>query len=469
MKTCKINISEINIFKSRLDGNYHLSDAQIVKKMIAASPWPLTTIGKVSNRIWHPTRWKRVYVGNPSSGVTLLGSAAMLKSDLSGEKLVSKKYTEDLQDKLLNSDWILISCSGTIGNCVFTNNQYLGKLASQHIIRINPKNIIKGGFIYAYLSSKFGYVMLTQGTAGSVIQHIEPEYVEAIEIPNFPLDFQEKIDRMIKEASQLRDKASQMLKDAEKIFKQKSNLEDLKPEDYNYFGTHSFNRKITSYKKNISEIGSITFNAFNHSEKIEKIKQRISNSVKLSEILLGNTTFSTGSFPRVEVKAPNGVMLINQTDAFDNIIKGKNISLRKVNLTNLVEYGEVIVAGVGTLGENESFCRTLFANEDFEGQLISGEFIRMKTNDKVPSGYLFTWLNSDYGFRFIRHIHTGTKLCRPIPKLFLEIPIPILKKEEMDEIDRLVKAAHTKRHKANKLELEAISLVECEIEKWTKE
>lgn len=48
-------------------------------------------------------------------------------------------------------------------------------------------------------------------------------------------------------------------------------------------------------------------------------------------------------------------MLINQSDIFDTVIKGKYISKRNVNLSNLVEYGEVLIAGVGTLGENETF------------------------------------------------------------------------------------------------------------------
>ena len=159
-------------------------------------------------------------------------------------------------------------------------------------------------------------------------------------------------------------------------------------------------------------------------------------------------------------------MLINQSDIFDTIIKGKYISKRGVKTNNLVEYGEVLIAGVGTLGENETFCRAIFANEDLEGQLVSGEFIRMKTNENIPSGYLFTWLNSDYGFRLLRNIQAGTKLCRPIPKLVLEIPVPIIEHDSMSEIDRLVRDAHTKRHQANQMEIKAISMVEQEIEKW---
>ena len=132
----------------------------------------------------------------------------------------------------------------------------------------------------------------------------------------------------------------------------------------------------------------------------------------------------------------------------------------------MVEYGEVLIAGVGTLGENETFCRAIFANEDLKGQLISGEFIRMKTNDMIPSGYLYTWLSSDYGFRFLRNIQAGTKLCRPIPKLLLELPVPIIDKEDMLRIDSLVREAHTKRHQANQMESKAIRMVEEEIEKW---
>ena len=158
-------------------------------------------------------------------------------------------------------------------------------------------------------------------------------------------------------------------------------------------------------------------------------------------------------------------MLINQSDIFDSIIKGKYISKRNVKLSNLVEYGEVLIAGVGTLGENETFCRTIFANEDLVGQLVSGEFIRMKTNN-IPSGYLYAWLSSDYGFRLIRSLQTGTKLCRPKPRIVLEIPVPVIEKEQIEEIDRIVKEAHTKHYKANCLERKAISMVEQEIEKW---
>ena len=180
MKCSSINITEVRSMAKRLDAPVHLSDGVMANRLIESSPYGYMTIGDVSSRIWHAGRWKRVYVNKRENGIILLGSSAILKSNLEDEKLISRKYTDDIEDKRLKKGWILISCSGTIGNCAFTNAQHAEKLASQDVIRINPNNILRPGIIYAYLASKYGYSMLTQGTFGSVIQHIEPENVKAI-------------------------------------------------------------------------------------------------------------------------------------------------------------------------------------------------------------------------------------------------------------------------------------------------
>jgi hypothetical protein len=250
---------------------------------------------------------------------------------------------------------------------------------------------------------------------------------------------------LIIDATQKRIEANRLLEEAEKKLYIYTKLPQLTTENYDYFGVRSNNRNVSYFSKSISKIDTTTINAFNHSYRIEKTKELIRetcNTITLEEMLDANKLFSTGSFPRVEVNPPNGIMLINQKDIFNTIIKGKRISKRKVNTDNLLEYGEVLIAGVGTLGENEAFCRTIFANEEF------------------------AWLSSDYGFRLIRNTQTGTKLCRPIPRLLLQIPVPILDNSQMEEIDKLVKKAHTLYHLSNNNENQAISLVENEIALW---
>lgn len=469
MKVSTINIKNVRSARLRTDASYHLSEGQIVQKDIVSSPYPLMQIKDVSNDIFIGNRAKRIYVSSIEHGIPFLSSSDILKGDLEHVKLASKKYTPEIDRMLLQKGWTLISRSGTIGNCAFANAKHAQKLASEDVIRLVPNNILRGGLVYAYLASKYGHSLLTQGTFGAVIQHIEPDFVGSLPIPHFPETFQEEVDDLMQGASRLREEATDELNEAEKILKEAAKLRDLTPEDYDYYGLNNSGRKVSCFIRKRKDIDTTTINAFNHSERIRNTKASITcPTVPLKEVLHGGDTFSSNSCPSIEVKPEHGVMFINQKDIFDNIVKGKWISKRNISLDKLVEYGEVIVACDGTLGENELFCRALFANEDLQGALISTHFIRMKTNEKVPSGYLYIWLNSDYGFRFIRNCQAGTKLCHPIPKMFLEIPVPIVEKETMEEIDKMVKDAYTKRYLANCNECKAISLVEQEIESWNK-
>ena len=469
MRTSYINIKDVHTSNLRTDASFHLSEGQEVQRFIANSPYPLLPISKVAKDIFIGNRAKRVYVKKASHGIPFLSSSDILRADLNNLKLASTKYTPDIERMKLQKGWTLISRSGTIGNCAFANAKHAQKLASEHVIRLWPNNILRGGLVYAYLASKYGHSLLTQGTFGAVIQHIEPAFVGSILIPSFPESFQKEVDDLIQESARLREEAADMLSEAERLLKTSANLRDLTPEDYDYFGPRGAGREVSCFVRKRKDITTTTFNAFNLSERIRKTRAAMTCTTRpLREVLFWGDTFSTGSFPRVEVKEGHGVMLINQKDIFDTIIKGKYISKRGVKTDNMVEYGEVLIAGVGTLGENETFCRVIFANEDLVGQLVSGEFIRMKVNNEIPSGYLFVWLSSDYGFRFLRGIQAGTKLCRPIPKLVLDIPVPIISPDIVNEIDQLVKEAHTKRYEANENERKAIRMVEEEIEKWNK-
>lgn len=424
-------------------------------------------LGTHVSSIFRPGIFKRIFVENKDFGRQYFTASDMMTSNpLHFAKLLSNKLTSNMDYMSVHDNYILVSCAGTIGNIRLIDKILDNSIASQDIIRVIPNNY-DYGFVYAYLKTPTVYNYLQSLIYGSVVSRIEPEAVFNIPYPKLANSIITDVHNLIVESVSLREEASKELSFASQLIKSYAGLDSLVQEDYDYYGPRTSKRQVSCFIRNRKDIDSITINAFNHSERIRKtIKKIFCQTVRLKEILENHDVFTTGSFPRVEVKEGNGIMLINQSDIFDSIIKGKYISKRNVKLSNLVEYGEVLIAGVGTLGENETFCRTIFANEDLVGQLVSGEFIRMKTNDKVPSGYLYTWLSSDYGFRLIRNLQTGTKLCRPIPRLVLEIPVPILEKEQMKEIDRIVKEAHTKKHKANCLERKAILMVEQEIEKW---
>lgn len=457
-------ILEKGILKPNFHLNYgkrRLNDA--VKNGIKVMPLHECVYSVYSGGIF-----KRIFVASEDAGIPYISAQYMMNSNPRLQaKLISKKYTPRQEDMTLKNKQILVSCAGTIGNIKLINKDLEGIIGSQDIIRVLPKEN-NYGYIYAFLASKTCYEYLQSLIYGSVVPRIDPTSLSKIPIPNISILKQDEIHNLIVQSSILRVEANRMLNEASVTLLSFANLGKLSVCDYNYFGPRSL-REDTSFSKSIKNINTTTINAFNHSVRIEKTIQRIkerNNTLILNDVLDEKKLFSTGSFPRKEINSENSIMLINQTDIFDTIINGKKISRRKVNVDNLAQYGEILIAGVGTLGETESFCRVIFANEDIQGQLISGEFIRMNVNENVPAGYLYAWLNTDYGFRLIRSTQTGTKLCRPIQKLLLNMPVPILEPEKMNQIHNMVTKAHTLRFQANQKEKLAIQLVENEIEQW---
>ncbi len=126
MRAASINIRTVNI-ADRFDGNYHLSEGVMIRKAISASPYPLINVGEAANRIFIGNRVKRVYVKSDEAGVPFMSSSDILYADVNKVKRVSKKYTISLEEMKLDVDWILISRSGTIGNCAYTNKQHAQK------------------------------------------------------------------------------------------------------------------------------------------------------------------------------------------------------------------------------------------------------------------------------------------------------------------------------------------------------
>ena len=465
MKTRVISFKDLTD-SLRFDGSFYNAEVNVYDHVIRQHSNHI--LSDFCSDIFTSGRNKRVYTTSEFGYPFLSNSDVVTANPFLSCKYSSKKYGYD-EKSVLKEGMILTGRVGAIGQTTFVP-AYLEKaktMGSDNMIRICVKPEYPNGFIYAYLASRIGNLSFWKHATGGVQPFITDEMVGKLPIPHFPATFLQEVDDLIQKSALYRELATEKLNIVDKKLKEATGLTELTPDDYDYYGHRSYTRQCSCFAINIQDVGTITINAFNHSERIRKTKANIQCQTKpLKDLLLGNDTFSTGSFPRVEVKEGHGIMLINQSDIFNCIIKGKFISKRGVKTDNLVEYGEVLVAGVGTLGENETFCRTIFANEDLAGKLVSGEFIRMKTVDEVPSGYLYAWLNSDYGFRLLRNLQAGTKLCRPIPKLVLEIPVPIIDKESMLEIDRLVREAHTKRHLANQKELKAISMVEQEIEKW---
>ena len=115
----------------RFDGSYHLSEGVMCKQLVNSSPYELLKIEDAAERIFNGNRIKRVYISNKEYGLPFLSSSDILCTDLDNVKYASRRYTSSIEDMTLGEGWTLITRSGTIGNCAYTNKQHAQKLASE--------------------------------------------------------------------------------------------------------------------------------------------------------------------------------------------------------------------------------------------------------------------------------------------------------------------------------------------------
>ncbi len=452
MKAACISFKEVKGFGYRFDAPVHLSEGVSAKRLMQSCPYKLLTIGDVSERVWHAGRWRRVYVNNPNTGIVLLGSSAILKSDLSKEKMISVKYTEDKEDKALKKGWTLISCSGTIGNCAFANAQHAEKLASQDVIRVSPNNILREGVIYAFLASKYGYSMLTQGTFGSVIQHIEPENVKAIPIPQFPDSFQKEVDDLMQESARLREEAMDALEDAVRYFDEQYSIKDEL--------TKCFSLKLSQLKLGIA--------AYNNNLEVDEFIDKYKNdSIRLKDIT--SSIFAPPMFKHIYLNKDNGYPFMTGSELTQfNLRYYRWLSPRGVKDIKdyTVSKGTLLLYKSGTT-DGGILGNVFIADNKLNGCCLSDHVIRIVFNDENMAYWAFAFLKSKGAVKMLQRLATGTMIPFITPERISELVIPS-PNDNYERIVKLIEQYIEKNSQSKEDETLAISMVEQEIERWNK-
>lgn len=456
MKTARVNIHAVRSINFRTDARYHLSEGQNVQRCIAASPYPLTTIKEVSEDIFIGNRAKRVYVKDSNHGIPFFSSSDILKADLDNVKFASKKYTPEIERMSLKKGWTLISRSGTIGNCAFANAKHAQKLASEHVIRLVPNNILRGGLVYAYLASKYGHSLLTQGTFGAVIQHIEPAFVGSIAIPLFPDSFQQEVDNLVQEAARLREEAASALEKAkDKVSKCCNNeFDNLECSQTNIVSVSSI---VKSFKTRLDP--PVYINKGVAWSKRQKHAKRLGD--------LNIKIWYPGIFKRAYVK--NGLPYIKGSSVFnvnpfkscDHLSKARTPQLEELWLKE----GMLLISCAGACG----LVKMITKEYEDKGAIGSPDIIRLISNDELcTTEYLYVYLQLQHVYDFMQSLKYGSVIERFDIGNVENIPIVIPSKELSEDITAIVRQYMDCTYRAFNAEEKAIHMVEQEIEKWNK-
>ena len=160
-----------------------------------SSPWFL------ADKINIFKRFKRYYVESQTYGVPFLSGTNITQISPRVKYLSKLMHEKDIENLKIKKGWILVTCSGTIGNVALVGNEWDNWALTQHAIRIIPNTEkIQTGYLYAYLCTEYAQSQILSNIHGSVKDEINSNQLSRIKVPLIGSKLQQDIHLAIIEA-----------------------------------------------------------------------------------------------------------------------------------------------------------------------------------------------------------------------------------------------------------------------------
>lgn len=196
----------------------------------------------------------------------------------------------------------------------------------------------------------------------------------------------------------------------------------------------------------VDEPRSGALRALNYAPAVERIRRAGSDSARpLHAIVKAFGPAYGTAFARLDCSPEHGVELLSQSDMFAMEPRGRII--RRDSMPHperhLIAEGQVLVAGAGTLGENELYGRAIIADERLAGRYLSQDGMALVFEEPNTDFALFSyaWLMSPTGTEAIRSTSYGTKILRFREELLSSIPVPLAPDDTVRKVAHLVRTS----------------------------
>ena len=444
----------------RLDCNPYISGAREARAALQELSAPKAELRDLTLGIFDSGRESRSWVDDPRYGVPYMGSSAISLADLSVLPLVSAKQVKRNPRLLVEEGWSLITRSGTVGRMAFVRPDMAGLACSEDVLRVVPDSSrIDPGYLFAFLSSKFGVPLVVSGTYGAIIQHIEPEHIATLPVPRFEGSLETAVGELVRDAARRITAACKLLNSATSALLSSAGLEDLRD--------HQWKMDPSAQGWGEHQVSPESLRAIHYDPRISKVRSDIESRShsKLGTICDPEQFKGKIIFTRVDADPDHSVMLLGQRSAFHLRPEGRWIAKRSIEgLGLMLPPGATLIPSHGTLGEFELYCRAVIVTKRTARYAYSGDFFRcVPVEDLVDPGYLFAFMRSRLAFRMLRSISTGSKQQEQHSAMMARLPIPRLRREIEKEIAEMVDAACSLHDTALENEDRARAMVEGKI------
>lgn len=461
LKYTSVALSEVYSNNTRLEASAFNLEAKAAKYKVEHCRYGYVHLwgedGLVSEASY-PGRFKRIYV-EKEDGVPFFLPSQLGEIHPKPSKYISEKTYKSIKGIEIKPNSLLLSRSGTIGKCAISSRTTIGKVYSDDVIRVFFRSDCDLGYVYAYFCTPIGQQMLQTNNYGAVVQHIEPEHLKNIIIPNAPDPIKRKIHNLVVESYDSRDKSNELIDEAEKILYEELQLPPIEQLKLTYFDKDI---DLRNYTTKLSELNLRLDCSYHTPETIailDIIRKKAKEVKKIGDKEISQKIVLAGRFKRTYVDDKNGIPFFGGKQLLElnpSNIKFLSVDQHAKRIVKELQLKENMIAVTcsGTIG------KVNIVPKHWESWALNQHVMRIVPATDDIAGYIYCWLNTDYAYRLIVRNTYGSVVDEIDDQQLAQVVIPLLKNvTKQKEINDKVLQANELRYQAYLKEQEAINSI----------
>ncbi|MDD9856581.1 MAG: restriction endonuclease subunit S [Gammaproteobacteria bacterium] len=459
-----VSLTDVLAHGLRLDGGFYNTGGWHARQKLNRCKWPIGYItgenGIASS--FYPPRFKRIMVKKSEYPLILPSQIEEVNPKPKG--YLSRLCDTNFDTLKAKKGQILMTRSGTVGNCRLVSDIISGQTISDDIIRIICKKEQDTGYLYAYLRTETGKALVQSSEYGAVISHIEPDHLESVPIPNPPAALKKRIHELVIRSYALRDRANSLLDTAEQLFCEALNLPPLAKLRPAYFDKSTDLRNWTVNFSDYAGRLDASYHVPIANSILRRMKKEAAEMTTVGDDRISRRIILPGRFPRVYVQEGQGGVpsfggkQIHEIDPINKKYLSRKHHRERIERELALNENMVMITRSGTIG------KVTIVPKHWAGWTANEHIIRVVPATPEVAGYLYVFLQSDYGHELITRFTYGSVVDEIDDTHVAKIPVPLLKDaKKQNKISRLALEANAKRTEAYEVEQEAIRITNEEV------
>ncbi len=243
MKTATLNNKDILSHKLRFEAEHYLNDNSFLCIALERNKDNCDFLENLAT-VFNPPVFKRQFCKSTTRSVQYFQSSDVQNAEEFSSVHIFRGQAESLNLLVKKGD-VLVTGFGTIGNTRLVSRHQDGACYANNVCRIRANNNIPNGFIYAFMTSKYGYAQLNNNASGSVVRYIEAPGIKRTLVPRLSEIFQMKVDALIQESARMREESFRLLSEANLMLSNYLQLGFIK---------NNFKSETTSFKRVLASL-----------------------------------------------------------------------------------------------------------------------------------------------------------------------------------------------------------------------